>query len=1303
VIVLLSTSDTDLSCARATGEDYRLANPARLDVADLPPLLGGADVVVLRLLGGRRAWPEGVDAVLASGLPAVVLSGELVPDAELMELSSVPAGVAAQAHAYLAHGGVDNLRQLARFLSDALLLTGLGFDPPVPTPPWGVRPRPAADPAGAAEPSVDGVTGEGAEPRPTVAILYYRAHQLAGNTAFVDALAGAVEAAGGRALLVFCASLRTADAGLLAELGRADALVTTVLAAGGAGSGASPAEVGAGGRDDDWDIGALADLDVPILQALAVTSSRAAWEVSDDGLSPLDTATQVAIPEFDGRIITVPFSFKEIDADGLTRYVPDPERAARVAGLAVRHARLRHVANADKRVALVLSAYPTKHARIGNAVGLDTPASVLALLRAMRAAGYDVGPADGPDALPGLAADDGDALIHGLIAAGGQDEDWLTAEQLAGNPVRVPAAVYRSWFATLPDGLRAAVEEHWGPAPGDLFVDRSADPDGEIVLATLTAGNVVILIQPPRGFGQNPIAIYHDPDLPPSHHYLAAYHWLRHGPGERSADASGGGLGASFGAGRGAALGTGFGAHAVVHVGKHGNLEWLPGKAAALSAGCAPDAALGDLPLVYPFLVNDPGEGTQAKRRAHATIVDHLVPPMARADSYGDIARLERLLDEHAQIAAMDPAKLPAIRAQIWTLIEAAKLDHDLGLADRPHDAEFDEFLLHVDGWLCEIKDAQIRDGLHVLGAAPTGEARVNLVLSMLRARQLWGGAVALPGLRQALGLGEAEGTGRTDAVEAVARALITGLEDRGWEPAAVAAVVAEILGTPAAGGEATGTGEAAGTGEATGTGEAAGAGGVTGAAEGGGAGGAGERGEAGRAAGVDRDAVAAVLAFAATEIVPRLARTTDEIDRTLHALAGGYVPAGPSGSPLRGLVNVLPTGRNFYAVDPRAVPSPLAWETGRAMADSLLARHLADTGEYPRSVGLSAWGTSAMRTSGDDVAEILALLGVAPLWDEASRRVRGLEPIPLAELGRPRIDVTVRISGFFRDAFPHVVDLLDDAVQLVVGLDEDAELNYVRAHADADAASHGDRRRATTRIFGSKPGAYGAGLLPLVDAGTWHDDSDLAEVYAAWGGFAYGRGLDGRPARDDMEAAYRRISVAVKNTDSLEHDIADSDDYFQYHGGMIATVRALTGRGPRAYVGDSTRPDAVRTRTLGEEMARVVRARVVNPRWIASMRRHGYKGAFELAATVDYLFGYDATAGVVADWMYEAVTQAYVLDEENRKFLSDANPWALHGITERLLEAVDRGLWAAPEAATLDALREAYLSAEGDLEGRAP
>ncbi|MFE2449190.1 cobaltochelatase subunit CobN [Streptomyces melanosporofaciens] len=1210
MILLLSTSDTDLLSARAaTGPvPYRLANPARLALDDLPGLLDGVELVVVRLLGGIRAWQEGLDTLLAGDLPVVVLTGEQAPDAQLMEASTVPVGIAAEAHAYLAHGGPANLDQLARFLSDTVLLTGHGFEPPAPAPTWGPLERTGR------------AAGSGAVTGPTIAVLYYRAHHMSGNTAFVEALCRAVEDAGGRPLPLFVASLRAPEPELIEALGAADAIVTTVLAAGGT----RPAEASAGGDDEAWDAGALASLDVPVLQALCLTSSRAAWEENDEGLSPLDAATQVAVPEFDGRLITVPFSFKEVDEDGLPVYAADAERAARVAGIAVRHARLRHIPAADKRLALVLSAYPTKHSRIGNAVGLDTPASAVALLRRLRADGYDLGPEDGPNALPGLVSGDGDDLIRALIEAGGHDQEWLTEEQLARNPVRVPAADYRRWYATLPQALREAVEEHWGPPPGQMFVDTSRDPEGEIVLAALRRGNLLVVIQPPRGFGENPIAIYHDPDLPPSHHYLAAYRWMA------TPRADGG-----------------FGADAMVHLGKHGNLEWLPGKNAGLSAACGPDAALGDLPLIYPFLVNDPGEGTQAKRRVHATLVDHLVPPMARADSYGDIARLEQLLDEYAAISAMDPAKLPAIRAQIWTLIQAARLDHDLGLEDRPDDDGFDDFLLHVDGWLCEVKDAQIRDGLHVLGTAPAGPARVNLVLAILRARQIWGGTSALPGLREALGLDESAAT-RTGADEAEerARGLVQAMEDAEWAPEAVEKAVLTLPEE-------------------------------------------------------QRPAVSAILDFAAREVVPRLAATTDEIDHAVHALAGGFVPAGPSGSPLRGLVNVLPTGRNFYSVDPKAVPSRLAWETGQALADSLLERYRADNdGQWPKSVGLSLWGTSAMRTSGDDVAEALALLGIRPVWDDASRRVTGLEAVPLDQLGRPRVDVTLRISGFFRDAFPHVVGLLDDAVRLAAALEESDEDNYIRAHTRADLAAHGDERRATTRIFGSRPGTYGAGLLQLIDSRDWRTDADLAEVYTVWGGYAYGRGLEGRPARAEMESAYRRIAVAAKNTDTREHDIADSDDYFQYHGGMVATVRALKGTAPAAYIGDSTRPETVRTRTLHEETSRVFRARVVNPRWIEAMRRHGYKGAFELAATVDYLFGYDATTGVVADWMYDKLAQTYLLDPENRAFLEQANPWALHGMAERLLEAESRGLWDEPDPEVLERVKELYLETEGGLEG---
>ncbi|MBA3528451.1 MAG: cobaltochelatase subunit CobN, partial [Propionibacteriaceae bacterium] len=867
-------------------------------------------------------------------------------------------------------------------------------------PLWGELPRTGA----ALSPS---------KPHPRIGILFYRAQQTAGNTDYVHALADAVDAAGGVSRPIFAASLRDAPAELLAHLATFDALITTVLAAGGT----RPANVSAGGDDEAWDVRALAALDVPILQGLCLTRDRASWAESDEGMTPLDVATQVAVTEFDGRIITVPFSFKETDADGLPHYVPDPERCRRVAEIAVAHASLRYLHPSERKIAIVLSAYPTKHSRIGNAVGLDTPRSLISLLRAMREAGYDLGP---EGAIPGTGPQPivdgehpdttaGNALIHALIAAGGQDPEWLTQEQLSGQPVRIEADQYRGWLSELPPDLVERVRRTWGEAPGDLFVDRSRDPSGEIVAATLQAGNVVILVQPPRGFGENPIAIYHDPDLAPSHHYLAVYRWL-----ERE-----------------------FGAHAMIHLGKHGNLEWLPGKNVGMSASCGTDAAIGSMPLVYPFLVNDPGEGAQAKRRAHATIIDHLIPPMARAESYGDIARLEQLLDEYAQVIAMDPAKAPALRGEIWTLIQSAKLDHDLGLTDRPDDGVFDEFILHVDGWLCEIKDAQIRDGLHILGEAPERDGLINLVLAILRSNQVFGGQVnSVPGLRVALGLTENSSgslphpllasapdiagadvrqgcerlSGEVDAVEEQARALVTALAAAGWDVDRVADVCRTVLGAVTPG-------------------------------------------------------VVASLRFACEEVVPRLAATTNEITATLHALDGGYVAAGPSGSPLRGLVNVLPTGRNFYSVDPKAIPSRLAWETGQAMAESLLARYRTDTGDWPRSVGLSAWGTSAMRTAGDDVAEILALLGVRPVWDEASRRVSGLELISLAELDRPRIDVTVRISGFFRDAFPHVVAMLDDAVQLVAQQDEPHDQNFIRAHAQADLAAHGDQRRATLRV----------------------------------------------------------------------------------------------------------------------------------------------------------------------------------------------------------------------------------------------
>ncbi len=1236
----VTTADTEILAAAAAVQrlppgfpEVRCANPATSadHEALVDDLLAGARVVLCRILGGRRGWVDGFDLLrercAQRGVALLALGGEAELDAEMTALSTAPAGAVAQAGEYLRHGDVDNVEQLLRFLADTFLLEGHGFEPPHEVPDLGVYLPGAGD-----VPIEDALTH--VDPaRPTIGICFYRSHRLTGNTAFIDALSAAIEAAGGNALPVWSYTLRRDREGRVAALelldGHVDALVTTMLATGGSGAGDTVAgeSEGVGDQWQEWDAQALAALDVPVIQAVCATASRAAWLDSDAGLAPLDAATQVAIPEFDGRLLGGVISFKERDAKDspvgvpVPRYVPDLERCARVARLAVRHATLRRRPAYERRVAVLLTSFPTKHARVGMAVGLDTPASALELLDTLRADGMRIE----------HEFADGDALMHALIASGGHDPEFLTDDHLSQAPLRMPVDDYIAWYATLPARLREAIEERWGPPPGDRYVDGE-----EFVIAGLELGRVLIAIQPPRGYGEDPVGIYHDPKLPPTHHYLACYRWI---------DAV-------------------WGADAIVHLGKHGTLEWLPGKMLALSAGCAPDAALGDIPLVYPFVVNDPGEGVQAKRRAHAVIVDHLVPPMMRADTYDELAELE----------ALDPPKLPALAARIWSAIERANLQTDLGVHERPDDVG--ALVQHIDGYLCEVKDIQIKDGLHVLGRAPEGEQLRGLTAAMLRL-----GSGDLPGLREAVGAafgidepalvaapgspapatpeellnrfrGPSNSAGDLiDRLESAQMALLDELAGHGWLQGAAAEVCASVLGH--------------------------------------------------RDGGVER-----VLRFAAREVVPRIRRTGDELTAIVAALSGRHVQAGPSGSPTRGRLDVLPTGRNFYSVDPRALPSELSWDVGRRLADAVLERHRSDTGELPRMVGLVAWGTSAMRTQGDDIAEILALLGVRPTWHPETRRVTGIEVIPLAELGRPRIDVTVRISGFFRDAFPHLIALLDYAVATVATLDEPAEDNHVAAHARADAellaaelGSAAAWRRATTRVFGSKPGTYGAGLLQLLDTRDWRGDADLAEVYEAWGGYAYGRGLHGESAADAMRDCYARIDVAVKNVDNREHDILDSDDYYQYHGGMVATVRALTGRDPAAYLGDSSDPSRVSARTLAEETRRVFRARVANPRWIASMIRHGYKGAAELSATVDYLFGYDATTGVAEDWMYEQVAERYLLDDDVAAFMSRSNPWAARAIAERLLEAADRGMWAEPEDATLAGIRERFLALEGELE----
>lgn len=1261
--------------------------------------LPAAEVVVVRLLGGKASFAHGLQQLRArcrdEGKALIVLSGTDVPDPELTAASTVPIPVIHDAYAYFRAGGSVNLQQLLRFLSDHLLATGFGYDAPVEQPAHGVY-----------HPRLGGLTtleawlARADRSKPTLGILFYRSHWMSGNTGFIDALVAVIEECGANALPVFTNSLKELRIGEPREWPAAleffvdpqsgenllDVLISTLSFAMGSVNPDGPTL-------SDWSVEAFKALDVPVLQAIASGSRQTTWEASGRGLNPLDTAMNVALPEFDGRIITVPVSFKGEatlpSARHATRYVPVPDRVDRVVRLAMRFSALRRKPNAAKRVAFILTNSPGKAARIGNAVGLDAPASLMRLFAAMQAAGYRI------ENLP----PDGDALIHALIERCSYDADLLTDWQLSHAAGKVDDATYRRWHAGLTETQRAQMDGRWGAAPGTAF-----HHDGHLAFAGLELGNVFVALQPPRGYGMDPDAIYHVPDLPPPHHYHALYRWLSAGQDEG-----------------------GWGADALVHVGKHGTLEWLPGKGVGLSQDCYPDAFLADLPFFYPFILNNPGEGAQAKRRTHAVIVDHLIPPMTTADLYGELAELAQLVDEYYQLEATDPTKLPLLQQQIWKLIQKARLDEEIkhimheDHGDHTHEwddelteegtpvtlaemrgKDFAHLMEDIDGYLCELQGAQIRDGLHLLGCAPEGGTLIDLLQALTRLPNL-----DVPGLRaevaahfgftldallhepgrrlssverlqvgrlqvvdprrQRPGIGKLQVGGNAivtaaDAVEAIDRLchdLLAFVHARDFDATAVDEAIRTVLGD-------------SGTTHSTSN-------------------------------------LHRTLTFVCTDLVPAIRRTDDEITNLLHALDGGYVPAGPSGAPTRGMAHVLPTGRNFYAVDPRALPSQTAWQVGERLAAELIERYVAEEGAYPERVGLSVWGTSAMRTHGDDIAQIFALIGVRPVWQPANRRVVGVEAIPLEQLGRPRVDVVVRISGFFRDAFPHLIQLLDDAVRLVAGLDEPTDQNCVRKHsleALAQGIARGlneddARRRALYRVFGSRPGAYGAGILPLIDERNWQTGADFAEAYVNWGGYAYTADEYGADARSEFRTALASVQVAAKNQDNREHDIFDSDDYLQYHGGMIASIRALTGRAPKAYFGDNADPGRVKVRDLKEEAARVFRSRVINPKWIESITRHGYKGALELAATVDYLFGYDATAGVLEDWMYEKVTEAYLLDEQMQAFFERSSPWAMQAITERLLEAVQRGLWTEPSPEMREALTELYLHAEGLVEAK--
>jgi len=1231
-----------------------------------------AAAVILWLHGGEDSMPGyeyAVDRLRELGVPLIV---KATGDAFALEDNSVADADRERIYEYLERGGTINVEHCCRFLASEYGGDDLDYDEPTELPTEGVY-HPDHPGVG-----YDDLLDTFDPEKPTVAIWFYESHWTHENTRYVDAQVRALKSQGANALPIFCNPAADEEGQENAEwvtdnwlLEDGDPIVDAVLSSFMFSLSMDERGRSASDEGDSAEDVFLDRLGVPVLQTITTMRSRSRYESSDTGVMGFELALSVALPEFDGNVITHPISGKErMDDDaGIgsapKHHFPIEDRVDHAARLAVNWARLRHLDNDEKNVAVVLHNYPPSDDGIGTAFGLDSPASTINLLDELDARGYDLG-SDQPTS--------GQQLIDTLTSQLTLDNRWVAPDDVRDRSVDVVATEqYREWFADADERFQENIIEEWGEPPERPF----AIPGTEF-------GNVLVTVQPPRGFGMDPSKVYHDSDLQPPHDYYAFYAWLRNS----------------------------FEADAVVHLGTHGSLEWLPGKTVGLNGESAPDQLIGDLPNVYPYIVNNPGEGTQAKRRSYAAIVDYLTPVMANAGTYDELSELEELANEYRE-AGMEDARSDDgehLEELIREKIDALDLAVELGISGEideqmevrgpdeagsslaegevaGDDIGINELVERIHEYLTDVKTTQIRLGLHTMSEPPADDRLVEYLVALTRLengdtpslRESVAGALGVdydamrnrPGeYDDALGMTYAEAA---DHVHETCVELVETLADNEFDvpdsereagpddEVNINLLVVDI--------------DTLGDGRAN--------------------------------SGAHND-LRETLAFICEEAAPRVQGTEGEIPQTADALNGDYVPPGGSGAPTRGGVDLLPTARNFYTLDPRKVPAKYAWQVGKDVAEGVLDRHHDEHGEYPEEIGVVAWGTPTVRTKGETIGQVLAMMGVRPVWTDAGR-IDDVEPIPLDELDRPRIDVTTRVSGLFRDAFPAAAGVIHDAVSAVVDLDEPHEMNYIKKHVEeeteeleADGLDPDEARSAATdRVFTTRPGGYGAGTNKAVDEGNWDDRSDLADVYVQWGGYAMGKRGTVSEAHDSFERRLSSVDATVKIEDTMEQDELDSSDWYAFHGGFISAVSEIAGSEPASYVGDSSDPENVDVYTNEEKVRKAMRARVLNPEWLDSMEDHGYKGAGDLSTTVDVVLGWDATTGVVSDTLWEDVAEKFAFDEDRQDWMCDVNPWAIESITDTLLEAIDRDLWDADHE-TADRLRDINLSVEGDLEARA-
>ncbi len=967
---------------------------------------------------------------------------------------------------------------------------------------------------------------------------------------------------------------------------------------------------------------------VPVLQSMTTLQSFADWDESVRGLDPLSLSFCVFQPEFDGQVIAYPFATTENEDTPLgSKRVSKPiaERVNRIVTLANNWARLRHKDNSEKKVAIILHNNPPRNDNIGGAAGLDTPVSVYEMMNALEERGI----------FTAYHFEDGKEIIDRITSGLTNDGRWSSPEAMLEKSIdTVKKEQYQQWFDHFIPRIQDNLVKYWDQPVGDFMA-----VENQLLVPGILNGNVFIGLQPPRAFEDKAEEMYHSTDIPCPHQYIGVYNWV-----EKI-----------------------FEADVIIHVGTHGTIEWLPGKEVGLSKNCYSDICIGTIPHLYSYIINAPGEGTQAKRRTYATLLDYMVASMFEAGVYDELAEMDELMKQYYHIQSADPKKLPIIEKEIKELAVKMNLHDDLDISEAEMEADIDGCIHEFHSWVTKVQACDVYDGFHIFGKVPEGDKYRNMLKMLVRNRNgnipsLRDGVCDLLGYDHEVLLAEpdkATSDGKSYGIllleaDQLGREIFCELEASGFDAQVIPDIIDKFQTKPQ----------------------------------------------------TSSRRLRETLEYVCTFIKPRVEKITDEMTHFIDGIEGRFIPPGPSGAPTRGNAGILPTGRNFYSVDPGAMPSRPSWEIGQVLGNQLMERYQQDEGKYPESVSMLVYATESMRTYGDDISETFYLLGTRPVWLGNTDRVIGVEAIPLEELGRPRIDVTLRITGLFRDAFPNLIERVEDAVNLVAALDEPDEMNYIRKHVREEVAelvSQGisleqAERQSLLRVFGDPPGAYGAGTKNVVESQKWNDVTDLGTVYTTWGCHAYGKDVHGEKMPEVFTRRFSKINVAVKNESTREVDMLDSDDFYNYFGGMVAAITTHSGSQKPAYVPSTSDTDHIETLSLHEEASRVMRTRVNNPKWIEGLKNHGYRGAKQISAMVDITFGWDATTNVIDDWMYDAIANRYAFDKETTDWMKEVNPWALQNVAERLLEANQRGMWHASEE-SVEKLKKIYLEMEGNLE----